>query len=101
MNANFEIETEHLNKTIEKFSDVAYTQELKGIDKYGNPLNPFESGRDWLNMAIEEQVDGMKYLYAEMVKRRFAVNRIRELIPRDSQDYVEIMMLLDELEGSE
>lgn len=91
----------HLEKTKEKFGEVADLQEGKGIIKYGHPLDPLE-GRDWLKMCLEEQVDGTKYLVAEMEKRKFIVNKIRSLIeyqPLDSCN-AEIHRWLDELEGA-
>ncbi|MBN6206247.1 hypothetical protein JYK21_07270 [Ralstonia pickettii] len=100
LNANFDVNTLHLDKTVSEFKKVAYTQEMKGIKKYGKPLDPMDN-YDWLKMALEEQVDGTKYLVAEMEKRRFVVGRLKKLIPNDLEDFVEIMMLLDELEGTE
>lgn len=91
---------EHLEKVNKKFSETAYLQEMKGIRKYGKALDPMDN-YDWLQMALEEQVDGTKYLVAEIEKRKHVVSQVKKLIPNDLEDYVEIMMLLDELEGTE
>lgn len=84
---------DHLENTVIKFSIEAQSQEEKGIQKYGQPLNPLDN-YDWLKMAIEEQVDGFKYLYAEQVKRAHVVSEIRQLT-----DNKQIHKLLDQLEG--
>lgn len=90
----------HLELTKQKFAEVADLQEGKGIIKYGQPLDPLE-GRDWLKMCLEEQVDGTKYLVAEMEKRKFIVNKIRNLLEgrTDAIHAEEINFWLDELEG--
>ncbi|GGJ86142.1 hypothetical protein GCM10007063_05800 [Lentibacillus kapialis] len=83
----------HLEHTKQKFAEMANTQERKGIQKYGQPLDPLE-GRDWLTMCSEEMVDGYKYLVAEQEKRKFIANKIRRLT-----DDPEIDHWLDALEG--
>lgn len=102
LNANFDVNTLHLDKTVSEFNKVAYTQEMKGIQKYGQALDPLDD-YDWLKMALEEQVDGTKYLVAEMEKRKFVVDKIRNLLKYKSEwvHYDEIMHWLDELEGTE
>ena len=79
---------------------VANEQEEKGMKKYGQPLNPLDD-YDWLDMARQEQVDGYKYLEAEIVKRRFIVGKIRRLLnyKNNSVSKVEINYWLDVLEG--
>lgn len=91
---------EHLEKVNKKFSETAYLQEMKGIRKYGKALNPMDN-YDWLQMALEEQVDGTKYLVAEMEKRKFVVGKIRKLMERASHvpTQMEILHWLDVLEG--
>lgn len=84
---------EHLKNTVYKFFDVAKSQEEKGIKKYGQALDPLDD-YDWLEMAVEEQVDGFKYLHAEQVKRKHIANEIRKLT-----DDKRIHKLLDQLEG--
>lgn len=85
----------HLEHTKDEFIKVANSQERKGIEKYGKPLDALDN-YDWLEMALEEQVDGTKYLVAEMEKRKFVVGKIRKLT-----DDVEINHWLDVLEGSQ
>lgn len=86
-------ELEHLQNTIVSFTETAKKQEDKGIAKYGKPLDPLDN-YDWLKMAKEEQVDGYKYLEAEIAKRKFICNKIRKLT-----NNTEILFWLDELEG--
>ena len=92
---------QHLQTSIDTFIDYAQSQEQKGIEKYGQPLDPLESNRDWLVMAIEEQVDGFQYLVAEMKKRKFVVDKIRKAInyKDNSVSKTEINHWLDVLEG--
>src|SRR5690625_2868522 len=95
---------QHLKSSIDKFTDGAKKQEDKGIEKYGQPLEPTDTKQDWLEMAIEEQVDGFKYLHAEQVKRKHITDEIRVVlnkydhrVPRRVQ--YQITVLLDQLEG--
>ncbi|WP_373894433.1 hypothetical protein [Virgibacillus sp. CBA3643] len=92
--------TEHLNKVINKFEETARYQESKGILKYGNPLDSLDN-YDWLEMAEQEQVDGYKYLVAEMEKRKFIATKIRKLLnyKENSVSNTEINYWLDRLEG--
>lgn len=92
---------EHLERTKIKFIELANSQEQKGIEKYGKPLDPLDN-YDWLQMALEEQVDGTKYLIAEMEKRKFVVSKIRNLLEgrTDTMHADEICHWLDILEGS-
>ena len=92
---------EHLHNTLIKFSQVAHEQEKKGIAKYGYPLNPHENKHDWLEMAVEELVDGFKYLHAEQVRRKQIVKEIRQAIKTEvtPSKHDEITRLLNKLEG--
>ncbi len=91
----------HLEHTKDEFIKVANSQERKGIEKYGKSLDPMDD-YDWLEMALEEQVDGTKYLVAEMEKRKVVAERIRTIAERcDYQVKVEILHWLDVLEGTE
>lgn len=91
----------HLDASNKKFKRVAFTQEMKGLDKYGEPLDPLNKEFDWLEMCIEEQVDGFKYLHAEQVKRAHIVAEIREIIKYNTNilAHDQISALLDQLEG--
>lgn len=91
----------HLDASNKKFKRVAFIQEMKGLDKYGEPLDPLNKNFCWLEMCIEEQVDGFKYLYAEQVKRAHIVAEIREIIKYNTIPMVhdQINALLDQLEG--
>ena len=91
---------QHLQTSIDTFIDYAKAQEQKGIEKYGQPLDPLDN-YCWLTMAIEEQVDGFQYLVAEMKKRKFVVDKIRKAINYKENDVskTEINHWLDVLEG--
>lgn len=91
---------EQLELAKDKFIQTANSQERKGIQKYGQPLNPLDD-YDWLEMAIEEQTDGFKYLVAEQEKRKFVVGKIRKLLEfkDNSVSRTEINHWLDVLEG--
>lgn len=90
----------HLKKTKEIFGEVAYSQEIKGIEKYRQPLDPLDN-YDWLEMALEEQVDGTKYLVAEMEKRKDVIGKIRDIIESECELDVQfvINVQLERLEG--
>src|SRR5690606_19056662 len=91
---------EHLDLVKEVFGRVADNQEDKGIAKYGKPLDPLDD-YDWLQMALEESVDGTKYLIAEMEKRKFIAGKIRKLLNYKPNEVskTEILHWLDVLEG--
>ena len=94
----------HFRNTVLDFWVRAYEQENKGIKKYGKALEPLDD-YDWLTMAAEEQVDGYKYLLAEMKKREYVVKGIRQIIDLHENDmdpfYVgKAHHLLDQLNGS-
>lgn len=90
----------HVVRSIDKFKEVINTQSDKGIEKYGQPLQPIAIEYDWLEMAAEEMVDGFQYLVAEMEKRKFVAKKIRSLT-QDAPDDIkgEIGHWLDVLEG--
>lgn len=83
------------------FEEYKTKQDEKGFKKYGQPLDPLDGRYDFIEMAIEEQVDGFQYLYSEKVKRKHVVNQIRELIKCNTIPMVhdQITALLDQLEG--
>lgn len=91
---------EHLEYAKELFNQSADDQEEKGMEKYGQALEPLDN-YCWLDMAIQEQTDGFKYLAAEKVKREFVVGKIRKLLDykENSVSRVEINHWLDVLEG--
>lgn len=91
---------QHLKNSIKSFEKVAIDQEYKGLEKYGQALNPLDD-YCWLEMAQEEAVDLYKYLEAEKEKRKFVVDKIRSLLDDTSHvaAKLEIESLLDVLEG--
>lgn len=85
----------HLENTVVDFTERATEQEMKGIKKYGKALEPLDD-YDWLTMAAEEQVDGYKYLLAEMEKRKHVASEILELT-KDYPIHQEVSTLLSQL----
>lgn len=57
-----------------RFKEICIKQEKKGLQKYGKPVDPLD-GYDWLAMAEEEFVDGMKYMFAEREKRNIVLEQ--------------------------
>ena len=106
--------TKHIHhpfyKKVDKLvEDVRMMQLRKGAEKYPEPFNPSSwTGKGLAIHALQELRDGQVYVVG-MLERieeleahaSQASKRIRELIPQDLEDYVEIMMLLDVLEGTE
>ena len=94
-------ESTHLELSKKMYSLTATKQAVKGLRRYGQGLDPLESGRDWLQMLDEEIIDAHQYLVAEAVKRKFIVNKIRTLL-NQKDNYLsktEIHFWLDKLEG--
>lgn len=93
---------DHLQTVKDTFGQVADSQEDKGINKYGQSLNPLDN-YCWLDMALQEQVDGVKYLIAEQEKRKFIADKIWRLVNENCEAGVilEIGHWLDLLEGNE
>lgn len=77
----------HLKESVQAFEKTALDQEIKGIQKYGQALDPMDEKYDWLEMAKEEIVDGFKYLHAERVRR--------DKVIKELKDYVENNEILD------
>lgn len=71
------VDSDFLKLVTGKFAEGANKQEVKGIEKYGVPLNPMDN-YDWLNMAEEELIDGYKYLVAERTRRDAILKEIVE-----------------------
>lgn len=87
----------HVKKSQQSYIDVSNKQAEKGLEKYGQALDPLDN-YDWLRMAEEEIIDNHQYLIAERKKRAFIVDKIRNLtIESDKRD--EIYYWLDRLIG--
>lgn len=100
MNKQTGNEFNHLEHTKDEFIKIANSQEQKGIEKYGQPLDPLDS-YNWRRMAKEEAVDLFKYLEAEEEKTSFITSKIRELSANNcnAAAHDEIAHWLDILEG--
>ena len=79
VNINFEEDTRHdvSKKALRRLEKVMFEQDDFGVEKYGKPLNS-SMEYDWLQMAMEEQADKIKYLECERQRRE----RIKELLEK-------------------
>lgn len=53
----------------EEFTQTMHLQDLKGLEKYNQALDPMDKKYDWLAMATEELADAVKYFKAEQKRR--------------------------------
>ena len=60
------------DETIVEIETIKVIQERnkKGRETYGHGLNHNDPNYDWLDMAIEEAADMLKYMIAEKLRRR-------------------------------
>lgn len=65
---------------VDEIADVMHKQDLKGIAKYNQKLDPNDSKYDWLEMASEELADALKYFKAEQVKRDNILSDVFEML---------------------
>lgn len=94
-------DAEHLQDTVEVFTDEAIKQALKGKKVYGKPLDVLDD-YNWNKMALEEAADLVNYLVAEQRKKEFVIKKIRTIIEANMTDKgprEEIHYWLDLLEG--
>lgn len=56
-------------KVSQEFTETMHLQDLKGLEKYNQALDPMDNKYDWLNMATEELADAVKYFKAEQTRR--------------------------------
>lgn len=91
---------EHVQLSIEDYINTIHSQAEKGLEKYGQGLDPLDNF-DWLDMASEELIDGHQYIVAEKRKREFICSKIRGLLnyKDNSVSRTEILHWLDVLEG--
>lgn len=90
---------EHVQLSIEDYTNTIHSQAEKGLEKYGQAMDPLDD-YDWLEMATEELIDGHQYVVAEKRKREYIVSKIRRLLDMHNyQSDGEIHFWLDKLEG--
>lgn len=66
---------------IDIFSYVVDKQDKKGWAKYNKTIDDAsDDDWDWVEMALEEAVDGMKYLVKENIKLRKENKEMRNLL---------------------
>ena len=61
-------------------------QNAKGLEVYGQPLDPLDGKYDFLQMLEEEVVDAYQYLRAEREKKAYVNDKISHLVSKI--DYV-------------
>jgi hypothetical protein len=49
-------------------------QQLKGLEKYGVPINPLDK-YDWMDMKLDEDVDGAVYQISQTIQRKHELKR--------------------------
>jgi hypothetical protein len=49
-------------------------QQLKGLAKYGVPINPLDK-YDWMDMKLDEDVDGAVYQISQTIQRRHELDQ--------------------------
>ncbi len=91
----------HVDDSKQAYAETADKQATKGMETYGQALDPLEPGRDWLVMGEEEMVDAHQYNVAAQKRRKFAIDKIRNLLnyKENSVSKTEINYWLDFLEG--
>lgn len=96
-----------LAEVVSIFTSAAIKQEVKGLKRYGQTLDPLSTqGFDWLEMAKEELVDAFKYLQAERVRRDVLITAAISQIEEACQWLAEcgapshVLVLLDKARSS-
>lgn len=65
---------------VRELEQVMLKQDEKGMEKYGQALDPYDKKYDWLQMAEEELADMAKYFKAEQYKRNYVMELVMEQI---------------------
>ena len=99
--AVYKTEFNYLNKAISEFEQLTRHQAKKGFKKYGMALDPYENGRDWLDMEAQELVDAWQYNRAMKDRMKLAISKIKFLSETycDAGAHEEIKFWLDFMEG--
>lgn len=89
--------------SLEKFTEVLNKQNEKGLEKYGQALDPLDRRYDFLEMILEELIDGVQYARAEQLKRKHIAEQIRKAIKGNSigMVYDKVDALLVQLVGKQ
>lgn len=87
--------------SLNKFTEVLHKQNEKGLEKYGQPLDPLDKRYDFLEMLLEELVDAVQYARSEQIKRKYAADEIRRVIEPNviPMVYDQVNALLNQFEG--
>lgn len=59
-----------------KIIELYVLQQVKGLEKYDQPIQPLDD-YDWLEMKLEEQLDGAVYQMCELIKTKAERNVIK------------------------
>lgn len=81
------------NEVIKVLKPVMYSQDDFGINKYGKPLN-HDMDYDWLQMWLEEQADGMKYIVNEMKRKELVKLQLQYAIEEQNWSVVKAALEL-------
>jgi hypothetical protein len=66
------------------FSYLVDKQDKKGWEKYNKTIDDAsDEDWDWVEMALEEAVDGMKYLVKENIRLRREIKTYQDIISRE------------------
>lgn len=84
---------ETIRKTMEK-------QDKFGLDKYGKALD-YKDNYSWLNMAVEELADSLKYIQCEMDRKKEVIHVLKMGLRSDvPREFIELALEILTVEGT-
>ena len=89
---------------LETIAETMDKQDKKGIEKYGQSLDSVDLyAYDWQAMAMEELVDGIKYVTMENVRLKRELNILKSSIDERVKENtrIELKKLYDKLIGGD
>ncbi|POD46264.1 hypothetical protein BKM15_25820 [Pseudomonas syringae pv. syringae] len=90
-NINFEDEPKHdiTEQMLYSLKSVALKQDEYGLSKYEKPLD-HTFAYNWLEMALEEAADGLKYIQCEINRRNDVIALLKSALRVDEpKTYIE------------
>jgi hypothetical protein len=88
------------DKMLETLKTVSYKQDDFGFDKYKKPLRS-NYKYDWLQMALEEFADGMKYFQNEMDRKEAVINLLEYGMKSDNpKQFIEAALEILKISGT-
>lgn len=79
------------NRALRTLQKVMYQQDDYGMDKYQEPLD-HRYHYDWLQMALQEEADKMKYLQCEMDRKQEVINLLKEATTETDRVYSMVLV---------